>query len=554
MSDITRSVQKDCVQHTHSSFMSDLDMDAATSPLDPGHAPFDVIACVLQSMSLSERFTCALVCKAWAEVAAATTRSIIIRHRVQDLSCLQRWLEKHGKHVKVFQLHQCDRATLTALPCPQLQDLLLHSWDTFDIDSRVWVELAAATKLTSVTLRYGCTAAQPAGVVSALTALPDLQQLTWCDVRCSGQRQLSDSLMLQQMTQLTALQLEDVTAAALQHLGSLTKLQYLSVTAAEDWAAAGCPGLQELKALTRLKLLHTGNNMPASVIQLTALQQLSVSAATATALNGLQALTSLTQLCVQKVTDLSAESPPLQLPGLQHLELNGQGKGMPMSFLSRCTQLRVLCMQYFFIGPGRLASNLLHRLELQSWGIYAADGAAAPMSWQQVFSGQLPHLTSLALSPGYPALQQADIECVVACCSSLQVLHLGTLKDSFASALARLSGLTSLLLRGVSDQQCSSLAQLTGLRELGVGDPWDLSTVGLRQLAALEQLTSLAVYGGFDPDKVSDVLQLQVFNRLQDCFAIINKVCEEGRGLGSWCSTIVQVMCIHMLAGGEAAA
>jgi len=88
-------------------------MEYAGSPLDLSHAPLDVISMVLQCMSLTDRFTCALVCKAWAEAA---TRSIIFEDRVEDLSCLERWLEQHGHHLEVLQLHhQCDGAALTAV-------------------------------------------------------------------------------------------------------------------------------------------------------------------------------------------------------------------------------------------------------------------------------------------------------------------------------------------------------------------------------------------------------------------------------------------------------
>jgi len=60
-------------------------------------------------------------------------------------------------------------------------------------------------------------------------------------------------VLLQKLTQLTALKVSCIAEAeALEHLGGLTRLQDLSLGAAVDWAAAGCPGLQELKALTRL--------------------------------------------------------------------------------------------------------------------------------------------------------------------------------------------------------------------------------------------------------------------------------------------------------------
>jgi len=104
-------------------FMSDLDMGAAVALLS--RMPSNFITMMMKSMSLSDRFTCALVCKAWAEKAAAATHSIILRNRVQDLSCLQRWLEKHGRQVEILQLHDCrDSAVLTALPCLQVHYLL----------------------------------------------------------------------------------------------------------------------------------------------------------------------------------------------------------------------------------------------------------------------------------------------------------------------------------------------------------------------------------------------------------------------------------------------
>jgi len=61
---------------------------------------------------------------------------------------------------------------------------------------------------------------------------------------------------------------------------------------------------------------------------------------------------------------------------------------------------------------------MLQHLELDYCAVSSADGAAGPASWQQVFPGpgRLPHLTSLRLVHPEPALQHADMECVVACC------------------------------------------------------------------------------------------------------------------------------------------
>jgi len=536
--------------------------------LDLSHATPDIITKILGHMSIRERFNCALVCQAWAEAATAATHSIILEDNVEDVSSLQHWLEQQGSHLEVLQLHECDGAALTALPCPQLQDLLLRSsvGDAvcLDISSRVWCDIAAATKIRSVSLSDVFTLSQQADVVAALTALPNLEQLTWRNVCCGGQEELelSDSSLLQRMTQLTFLELQYATAAALQHLGSLTKLQHLSISDAEDWAIAGCPGLQELKALTSLKLLDWDPvDLPASISQLTALQQLEVRRATPTALNQLQVLTGLTHLCVREVSGLSLESPPLKLPGLQHLELEEENgwAPVPMSFLASCTHLQFLKLQRVNLkGAGSLvASTTLQHLELYHCSITAAEGDAGPVSWQQVFPGpgQLPHLTSLRLFAEEPALQQAAIEGVVACCSNLKVLGCYMLPSSCAPALARLPGLTSVQLhRDVSDEECCAMVQLTGLRQLMVKVPWRVSAVGLRALTGLQQLTSLG-FGSFSRSELNTLADHLMKDNLLDClYAIINQVCGGAvsacmkglcgySGLALWC----QMCTVHMM-------
>jgi len=507
--------------------MSDLNLDAADQPLDLSRVPLDFIAMLFQRMSLSDRFRCALVCKAWAqEAAAATTRSIILRDRIQDLSCLQRWLQKYGGQVEVLQLHDChDPAVLTALPCPQLQDLLLRG--RVSLDGSVWLDIAAATKLTSVSLDNVLTASQQAGVVSALTALPDLEQLT-CE---KLPVMLTDSMLLQKLTKLTALKLGfSVSAEVLGHLGLLTRLQDLSLSVA-NWAEAGCPGLQEAKTLTRLELSKVFLHLPANVGQLTALQQLDVSCATPAALNKLSALTGLTHLRVLQLENLWLVSPPLQLSGLQSLRIDIGGGTMPMALLANCTQLRVLVLRETDLsGPGSLvASSMLQHLELHECRVSAADEAAEPASWQHVLQGpgRLPHLTFLKITPPcWSDLQHADIECAVSCCSNLQVLDLNTLPANSCTALTRLSGLTSLTLRTASDQQCSSLAQLTGLRELRVRNASEVFAAGLRQLAALEQLTSLELHS---LGCKIDVLKGHMLDGLSgpgtDKCVLINQVC-----------------------------
>jgi len=176
------------------------------------------------------------------------------------------------------------------LPCAQLQDLLpaVHGWDCeLTLEGRVWSDIAAATKLTFVSLQQMCTGSQQAGVVSALTALPDLQRLTWVAVECGQKEELSDSRLLQQLTKLTGLNLCSVSSEGLQHLGSLSKLQHFRISGALQWAAANCPGLQQLTGLTSLRLGYLAQGLPSVVSYLTALQQLEVSEASPTELNGL---------------------------------------------------------------------------------------------------------------------------------------------------------------------------------------------------------------------------------------------------------------------------
>jgi len=233
---------------------------------------------------------------------------------------------------------------------------------------------------------------------------------------------------------------------------------------------------------------------------------------------------------VEYLERLLPNSRPLQLPDLRHLELCEGSGTMPMSFLTCCTQLQVLRLSYINLsGPGSLvASSMLQRLELQNCKVSAASEAADPVSWQQVFPGpgRLPHLTSLKMTDLGPRLQHADMECVVACCSNLQVLQLDTLGDRIASAVTRLSGLTSLTVWSARDQQCISLAQLTGLRELRVDDARLMSAAGLRQLTALEQLTGLGLdCFGRPPDVLREHMSDRLPGPLEYLCVLVNKVC-----------------------------
>jgi len=364
---------------------------------------------------------------------------------------------------------------------------------------------------------------QQADVISALIALPDLQQLTWGSVKFGDMWGLSDSRLLQQLTKLTGLELGSVAAEVLPHVSSLTKLQRLSMQPPDEWAAADYPGLQELQGLTSLELKSSSRysahqRFPACVSHLTALQQLKVLWATFPDLDVLTVLTALTKLNIARVM---YNPSLLRLPDLQHLLLEGKvedlTKARPLlstSSLEGCTQLRCLSLSCFRLaGPGSLvASSLLQELDVQYCILSSGDNGPAAMSPWEVFfplgPERLPHLTSLVLHGVSPELQQADVERLVACCSGLRELQLAS----------------------VTDEQCSSLAQLTGLQALQVSYPWDLSTAGLRHLARLEQLTSLEFRHKLDSRKVSSVLLEQMSDKVPGfVHAIVNKV-----GADSW--------------------
>jgi len=258
-----------------------------------------------------------------------------------------------------------------------------------------------------------------------------------------------------------------------------------------------------------------------------------VSKATLAAVNGLQVLTGLTRLRVEWLAGVSSGSA-LHLPSLKHLELHGSysiSEATPL--LSSCTQLRVLSIHHQRItdlGPGSLvASTMLQRLEFIHCELRGAGGATDSFRVQHVFQGpgQLPHLTSLNLEGvrHKQGFRRADMELVVDCCSNLRELHLQFLPDSFAPALARLSGLTSLRLCFFWQYEEGALAQLTGLRELRIcGAVWPGAS-GLRRLSRLEHLTSLGFGFELERDRIGDEFWELLSDRLPGCLhAIVNKV------------------------------
>jgi len=531
-----------------------LDMASSLALLDLSKVPLDVITVLLQHTDLQQRFTCARVCSDWAKAAAAATNSIV-KHDLRDLTQLQQWLEQHGSHIEVLQLHDCQQVTLASLPCGNLQELLLKGVSSerdqaLFLNSRVWRDIAAATKLTSVSLRQLCTESKQADVVSALTALPDLQQLTWWEVRFGHQgmltnqwsgiraSQLYDSRLLPQLTQLTSLSLWMPTEEVLQHVTVLTKLQHLHILLPVTWPAADVTALQELTAITSLALdwLVDGLQLPHSVSHLSALQQLHLTKAKAPKLTPLAAFSLATALTKLQVGLLSwpARAPPLQLAMLQDLCLEGDlyhrpagttraHLKLPTSYLAHCTQLRRLSLRCFDVtGPGSLVtSSLLQELDLQACSLNSDDdgleamygpgaipcpaamsGPAAMTAWEVLFPvgpGRLPHLTALSLWSVLPRPQHADdmFERLAVCCCGLQELKLGLKdplsiygSDSEEDSAQDVEPLSDSSVEEESDQ-LPDMAGLPHLTKLHVRTADDELCSSLAQLTGLQELRVL---------------------------------------------------------------
>jgi len=420
--------------------------------------PKEIVEFILCKMDVKQRSSCAQVSTAWkaaAAAATAATRDDIVLHNVYDATSLQQWLEEHGGHVDVLQLHAADHRGLpTALPCPQLQHLYLHasSFCPFNlpVHNRIWEGISRATQLKTVSLFNLQTAGLPQEVMAVLEALPNLQHLAWRTVKHRSAWHNPAVTSIQGLTKLTGLELKPVTADALEQLSAFTKLRQLSLDDVPyTWGAAGCPGLQQLTALTSLHLgkdLDGYNVIPLVIVRLTAVQHLSVPQASYLHVWELHALVGLTSLCVADVVAWDYPLSPLQLTALQRLKLGvnlrSEHTNLQMSCLSECTRLQELSL------AGLVLKNF--------WGD------------PECVLG----LTALQHSIYTPGLKAADVKRLVACCSSLRNLQLGVEFNVSLSALSGLSHLTHLTVDHLHEAYTSSVAQLTGLRQLLVGYGW----------------------------------------------------------------------------------
>jgi len=401
----------------------------ARTAISMSELPEEILENIMGKMDIKQRCSCAQVSQNWKVAAAAAATSSIVLDEVRDVTSLQKWLEEHGGHVEVLQL-QAARFP-TALPCPRLLDLHLHADSRCfrrPVDDRVWEGISAATQLESVSLSKLEAARGSEEVMAVLAALPKLQHLSWCSVKCSGETYLPGVASLQGLTKLTGLELRDVTAGALEQLSALTNLRHLSLDyVLYMWGEDGCPGLEHLTSLTSLHLgtfLGAYNVIPLVLQRLTALQHLSVPEASYTQVQELHALVGLTRLCVKDVVAWDFPSSPLQLAALQCLELGvstwSKYHHIPMSYLAACPRLQELSLSSLVLtDPGCVL------------GLTA---------FKHVLNERVDSL-----------LKTADVELLVTCCSGLRTLQLEFREEEVnLSALTHLPYLTSLSVDGLN--------------------------------------------------------------------------------------------------------
>lgn len=441
--------------------------------------PTAALVVIFKPLPQAQRHACALVCKSWAEAAAAASDSIIVG-TCRNTASLQLWLERNGRPLQKLHVHAAD-AHLTALPCPHLKDLLLP------------------------------TAPDTTGLAAATAAL---QQLSMQATAASPDPELhpapAQGNILQRLVQLERLELPGgLTDAALQHVSKLTKLHHLQLGHLRHAKPAAVIGLQQLRSLTFLQLDELRCNLSTSTVppfsQLGKLQHLGLSWCVASrsmqpAL--LEGMTGLQVLSLQRVTlrdaagaaggaDLLALLPQLQdLSALQLNNVGGMSDCHAVAFMSlTCsTALQRLCL-----------TRLKH------------DGRGGGI-WQHVFRGSgCGSLTELQLG-SVPRLATGDVSAMVTCCPALQRLNITNAVEASAQLypLRQLPGLTELTMHMYDTVATPSLAglparelwHLTGLRSLDTScltSPSSSSHFGIRQLTALQQLTSLhlTVAGGW---------------------------------------------------------
>jgi hypothetical protein len=217
--------------------------------------PEAAVACILQHVPLRERLThCALVCRAWAALAAAAPANVDVQGVYGRERCeqLQYWLNKHAGVVVTFTAEDCSR---WPLQLPILKLTQLHSLDLW------WLKVQQQVPWKGVTTRSRARRTQgssltgsagplflqqgsstTSGAVSTAAVLPQLRQLTFscCSLTLQLLSQLLSATTLSQLCWERSQVHDDHRAAQL--------------SSTEEWPRIW-QLLQQLPLLTELQLL-----------------------------------------------------------------------------------------------------------------------------------------------------------------------------------------------------------------------------------------------------------------------------------------------------------
>lgn len=484
--------------------MSEL-VTEAQQPVPWGELPKAALAIVFKSLSTSQqpghRLFVGLVCSSWEAAATEAVESVVLDG--SNVSSLQAWISHHGNSVK--QLHlTAPFLLLTSLPCSRLTSLLLQGW---------------------------LTSSSAALLPRMLAGLPELQQLSLLQhedttpvttrTRKSGHLWPSD--LLQQAPQITYLQLSGgLSAAALQHISSLTALQHLQLLLPSMSESAWLLGLQHLHGLTFLQLSGLSCSFGLSTVpvfsSLTGLQHLHLAwhffhgcSMQPVLLAG---LTQLQHLYLEAVafhsstatsTDTdhaAAEDAGTSTGAEQYLaqhtapaeEETGAELLALLPQLQQLTHLGLVDTRGLFSCPAAAFSALTSSSSLQELVLHGVQHSTGDV-WQHVFPPkvQLTRLQKICISRVRPHLDSAQLAAVVRCCPSVQDLNI---TDALAPAvsvvpLLQLGNTLTKLSFTMHDPHAAAVVQLTGLQDLSVVS--HMSLEALRSLTALQRLTSFGL-------------------------------------------------------------
>jgi hypothetical protein len=305
-------------------------------------------------------------------------------------------------------------------------------------------------------------------------------------------------LQEQQLRHVTRLELESgLSAASLQGLGSLTKLQHLQLQdiRSSDTAQA-LAAVSQLHALSFLQLGHMICNLTPSILP------------------GLSGLTALHTLKLEGSAHWRCSMQAAVLEGvtqLQHLRLQHMtrfaalpGVGSTGALLAllpsmqRLTNLELVNLDLWGAPPAAYAaitsSTVLQYLNLSST---FCDGVEDSI-WQHVLYRRGPplQLQALYIDSASPALPGSMLSSIVDSCTQLAELDVSFTLTAGAdlSVLTRLPGLTQLAVStGFDQEMLQAVPFMTQLRHLQAHCYTMVSAADLRQLTALQQLTCLTL-------------------------------------------------------------